>query len=232
MYQIEPIAILSSPYQEKFAIPRQPGLVPAARGRLWLQDDYNSPHCLQGIENFSHLWLQFIFHQTLAQGWKPLVRPPRLGGNSKVGVFATRSTFRPNGLGLSVVKLEQVGVEGGRWFLEISGFDLLDQTPVVDIKPYIAYSDALKGARSSYAQDPPPSMEVAFSESVARELSDRPELQTLITQVLAQDPRPAYHRDTASASDTARTYGVRLADHNVKWHVEGAVAIVTAVTRC
>lgn len=232
MYQIEPIAILSSPYQEKFAIPRQPGLVQAAQGRLWLQGDYNNPHCLQGIEDFSHLWLQFVFHQTIAQGWKPLVRPPRLGGNRKVGVFATRSTFRPNGLGLSVVALERVGVENGRWFLDISGFDLLDQTPIVDIKPYIAYSDALKDARSGFAQDPPARMEVAFTDPVAQALSDRPKLKTLIAQVLAQDPRPAYQRAPASTADPARTYGVRLADHNVKWQVEGALAIVTAVTHC
>lgn len=231
MFQIEPIAVLSSPYHEKFAIPRQPGLVPAARGRLWLQGEYNNPHCIQGIESFSHLWLQFIFHQTLAQGWRPMVRPPRLGGNQKMGVFATRSTFRPNGLGLSVVKLQSIGMENKQWFIEISGFDLLDQTPIVDIKPYLAYSDALVDAESSYAQQPPTLMEVQFSPDAMQTLQYQPDLTTLITQVLAQDPRPAYQRQPTNDA-TPRSYGVRLAHHNVKWQVEGDLAIVTAVSRC
>ena len=231
MFQIEPVAILSSPYLEKFAIPRQPGLVPAARGRLWLQGEYNNPHCIHGIESFSHLWLQFVFHQTLAQGWRPMVRPPRLGGNQKIGVFATRSTFRPNGLGLSVVKLESVGHENKQWFIEISGFDLLDQTPIVDIKPYLAYSDAIPQAQSSYAQQPPAQMEVQFSPAAQHALQNQESLATLIAQVLAQDPRPAYQRVLTSQA-TPRDYGVRLADHNVKWQVEGNLAIVTAVTHC
>ena len=231
MFQVKPVAILSSPYQEKFAIPRQPGLVPAARGRLWLQKDFNNPQCIQGIESFSHLWLQFVFHETLAKGWRPLVRPPRLGGNQKVGVFATRSTFRPNGLGLSVVKLESVGCDDKQWFIEISGFDLLDQTPVVDIKPYLAYSDAIADAESSYAQQPPSQMAVQFSPPTAQILQNKQGLATLIAQVLAQDPRPAYLRKPSDGGPP-RTFGVRLADHNVKWHVEDNLAIVTAVTRC
>lgn len=231
MFQIEPIAILSSPYQEKFAIPRQPGLVPAARGRLWLQGAYNNPHCIQGIESFSHLWLQFIFHQTLAQGWRPLVRPPRLGGNQKMGVFATRSTFRPNGLGLSVVKLESVGIESKQCFIDISGFDLLDQTPIVDIKPYLAYSDAITDAKSSYAQQAPALMDVSLSHAAEQALINREDLATLIVQVLAQDPRPAYQQEAPSDAPP-RSYGVRLAGHNVKWRVEDNLAIVTAVTRC
>lgn len=232
MYQIEPVAILSSPYQEKFAIPRQPGLVPAARGRVWLQGAYNNAHCIQGIEGFSHLWLQFIFHQTQAQGWRPLVRPPRLGGNQKVGVFATRSSFRPNGLGLSVVKLESVGNLDGQWFLEVSGIDLLDQTPIIDIKPYIAYSDSLQGAQSGFAQHSPELMQVQLQPAVVQALHAKPELKLLIEQVLAQDPRPAYHRQSHSPDQPPRNYGARLADHNVKWYVEGNLAIVTAVTRC
>lgn len=232
MFQIEPVAILSSPYQEKFAIPRQPGLVPAARGRLWLQGAYNNQHCLQGIEGFSHLWLQFIFHQTQAQGWRPLVRPPRLGGNQKMGVFATRSSFRPNALGLSVVKLEGVGNDKGQWFLEVSGMDLLDQTPIVDIKPYIAYSDALTDTQSGFAAQAPEPMQVQFSPAAVQDLGDKRELKALIEQVLAQDPRPAYHARGQSPEQPPRSYGARLANHNVKWHVEQNLAIVTAVTRC
>lgn len=232
MYQIEPVAILSSPYQEKFAIPRQPGLVPAARGRVWLQGAYNNAHCIQGIEGFSHLWLQFIFHQTQAQGWRPLVRPPRLGGNQKVGVFATRSSFRPNGLGLSVVKLESVGNVDGQWFLEVSGIDLLDQTPIVDIKPYIAYSDSLQSTQNGFAPHSPELMQVQLQPAVVQALHAKPELKLLIEQVLAQDPRPAYHRQSHSPDQPPRNYGARLADHNVKWYVEDNLAIVTAVTRC
>lgn len=228
MYNIEPVAVMQSPYQEKFAIPRQPGLVPAARGQVKLIGDFNNPHCIEGIEEFSHLWISFIFHHTAAQGWKPKVRPPRLGGNKKVGVFASRSTFRPNALGLSVVKLEGVRQHQNHWLLDISGFDLLDQTPIVDIKPYIGYSDAISNSQSGFAPTKPAQMAVTIATEVSSQLTHQPELTELICQILAQDPRPAYRR----GKPDEHRYGMRLADHNVNWVVKDDLAIVTAVARC
>ena len=227
-HTITPIALMQSPYQEKFAIPRQPGLVPSARGAVRLVGAFNNAHCIAGIEAFSHLWLEFIFHQTLAQGWKPKVRPPRLGGNQKVGVFATRSTFRPNGLGLSVVKLEGVSCHQGQWQLDVSGFDLLDQTPIVDIKPYVAYSDALHHVNSGFAPEAPPLMDVKFSAQATAELAQQPQLSQLIREVLAQDPRPAYRKGIEDIHE----YGMKLADHNVQWRVIEHQAVVTSVSDC
>ncbi|NQY65973.1 MAG: tRNA (N6-threonylcarbamoyladenosine(37)-N6)-methyltransferase TrmO [Alteromonadaceae bacterium] len=135
------IGKVHSPYKEKFAIPRQPGLASCAKGVIELIDQANNIDLVRGLEQFSHLWVLFIFHATQQQGWKPLVRPPRLGGNKKMGVLATRSTFRPNPIGMSVVKLDKVSVENNKVLIHISGLDLLDQTPVIDIKPYLAYSD-------------------------------------------------------------------------------------------
>lgn len=227
-YSIEPVAVVRSPYQEKFAIPRQPGLVPAARGEVVLLGAYNNGHCVQGLEEFSHIWLSFIFHQTLRQGWKPLVRPPRLGGNKKVGVFASRSTFRPNGIGLSVVQLDSIEHRDGHWRLLIRGFDLLDQTPVVDIKPYIPYSDALTEVKGGYAAVEPTQMAVRFSSEVEPYFNHHRDLAQLVREVLAQDPRPAYR----AGKDDAHTYGVKLANRNINWVVEQNVAVVTAVSDC
>ncbi|RTE87385.1 MULTISPECIES: tRNA (N6-threonylcarbamoyladenosine(37)-N6)-methyltransferase TrmO [Gammaproteobacteria] len=224
---MNPIGIIHSPYQEKFAIPRQPGLVPSAIGRIDFYSPYNQAECFRGLEEFSHLWVQFIFHETQAKGWKPLVRPPRLGGNEKRGVFATRSTFRPNAIGLSVVKIEAINEHKGTVALSVSGIDLLDQTPILDIKPYIAYSDALPKAISGFAQESPSSdLKVEFSECAREALSTQakhfPYLYKLIEEVLAQDPRPAYHTN----QNEDRVYGMALYDFNIKWRVISNVAYV------
>jgi len=153
-FSLNTIGIIESPYKEKFAIPRQANLVTAAKGRVLLTGQQNNLDIIRDIEQFSHLWLLFIFHGTQAQGWKPLVRPPRLGGNKKTGVLATRSPFRPNPVGMSVVKLDKVSTNKQQIILYISGLDLLDGTPIFDIKPYIPYSDAITTAQSGYAQKP------------------------------------------------------------------------------
>ena len=140
--QLNAVAICRTPYKQKFGIPRQPGLVNAV-GYIEFEPAFNHIDAVRGIEQYSHLWLLFCFHENLAQGWKTTVRPPRLGGNEKLGVFATRSTFRPNGIGQSVVKLHGVIQRKGKVCLVISGMDLLDGTPIVDIKPYIPFSDAI-----------------------------------------------------------------------------------------
>lgn len=218
-HQFDTIGIIHSPYKEKFAVPRQPGLVTAAKAQLELLPPYNQIDSIRGIEDFSHLWLTFVFHQTADKGWKPLVRPPRLGGNKKVGVFATRSTFRPNPIGLSVVTFEGIEQKNKKLFLNISGIDLVDGTPILDIKPYIPYADALPDAKGGFAQDKPEkNIAIEFSpqalEAIHRNETRYPELKLLIEQVLAQDPRPAYK----GKNDTA-TYGMTLHDLNITWSV-------------
>lgn len=229
-YTIEPLGVIESPYREKFAIPRQPGLVKSARGAIIMQPHYSHPELFRGIENYSHLWLQFVFHQTIDKGWQPLVRPPRLGGNKKMGVLATRSTFRPNGLGLSVVEL--VGVihteQGTR--VEIAGLDLLHGTPIIDIKPYIPYADALPHATAGIAHEPPSApFEVIFAapaqKAIASYRDSYPYLHPLIVEVLQQDPRPAYKAQTESD----RIYGMALYDFNIKWQVQGSSCHVLSV---
>ena len=220
------IGKVSSPFKEKFAIPRQPGLVNCAKGEISLLNNANNQDLVRGIGQFSHLWLLFIFHGTQQQGWKPLVRPPRLGGNKKIGVLATRSTFRPNPIGMSVVKLDEVITSSREVKLIISGIDLLDQTPLVDIKPYVPYSDAITDAQAGYAQSEPEALlAVAFSNSALKSLQiikiNYPQLAELISQVLAQDPRPAYKKKCEDHNE----YGIRLYDFNIKWRLISASQI-------
>ena len=135
-FQFEQIGVIRSPYKEKFAVPRQPGLVKSANGELHLIAPYNQADAVRGLEAFSHLWILFVFHQTMEGGWRPTVRPPRLGGNARMGVFATRSTFRPNPIGMSLVELKEVVCHKDSVILKLGSLDLVDGTPVVDIKPY------------------------------------------------------------------------------------------------
>ena len=213
-YSFEPIGVMHSCFAEKFAIPRQPQLAPAARGVLELFAPYDKPEAVAGLEGVSHLWLLFVFHAAASGEQHMRVRPPRLGGNKRIGVFASRSTHRPNPIGQSVVRLD--GIEPGR--LLLSGLDLLDGTPILDIKPYVPYADALGDARNSLAESAPPQLPVEWSVTAlqqAREQAQRLQqpVQELIEQCLAQDPKPAYQRP-----DVNREYGVRFWDINVRWH--------------
>lgn len=217
MFELHPIAYLRTPFPEKFGIPRQPGLAPAARATLELEKPFRKPGVFDGLEGTSHLWLTFIFHQQ-PDDWQPKVRPPRLGGNRKRGVFATRSPRRPNRLGLSVVKLDLVET----FRLELSGVDLLDGTPIVDIKPYVPYSDSLPHAVHSFAGQPPARMRVRYSPEAESVLAGEPELRQLLDQVLALDPRPSYH-------DDERTYGTALEKFNVRWRVSGGQILVDEI---
>ena len=219
-FKFDTIALIESPYQEKFAIPRQPNLVSAAKGRVVLIGDANNSELVRDIEQFSHLWLLFVFHGTQAQGWKPLVRPPRLGGNVKTGVLATRSTFRPNPIGMSVVRLDKVTTIKKQTILHISGLDLLNGTPIVDIKPYVPYSDAIVDADAGFAQQQPEAgLSVVFSEQAQADLKQYnqhdSELALLIEQVLRQDPRPAYKQGKADD----KVYGMSLYDLNIQWQL-------------
>ncbi|WP_060990251.1 tRNA (N6-threonylcarbamoyladenosine(37)-N6)-methyltransferase TrmO [Photobacterium leiognathi] len=216
-YSIDPIGIIHSPYKEKFAVPRQPGLVPSARSEIILQGDANSLEAVRGIEQFSHLWLLFLFDQNLEAGWRPTVRPPRLGGNERIGVFASRATFRPNGIGMSAVELKGVRHENGNVIIELGGVDLVDGTPIVDIKPYIPYSDSLPQAQGGFASNAPDLMPVCFSETALNQLPSKNKAyyQTVISEVLAQDPRPAYKK----GKPDPKQYAVHLFDFNVHFSV-------------
>lgn len=217
--EISAIGIARSPYKEKFAIPRQPGLAPSVKTTIEFLAPYNDAALFDGIKQHSHLWVEFLFHQNISQGWSPKVRPPRLGGNKKLGVFATRSSFRPNGLGLSVGKLLELNDNGGQVRLVVQGLDLLDGTPVVDIKPYLPYADSIDDAQAGFAQAKPEFMKVSFTEQAIEQsqsyAAQCPELLQVITEVLSQDPRPAYKKNDVDG----KTYGVRLFDVNVKWQV-------------
>ncbi|EMX9180464.1 tRNA (N6-threonylcarbamoyladenosine(37)-N6)-methyltransferase TrmO [Citrobacter sedlakii] len=219
-FQFEQIGVIRSPYKEKFAIPRQPGLVKSAHGELHLLPPFNQADAVRGLEAFSHLWVLFVFHQTMEGGWHPTVRPPRLGGNARMGVFATRSTFRPNPVGMSLVELKDISCHKERVILKLGSLDLVDGTPVIDIKPYLPFAESLTDARASYAQHAPVAeMQVSFSDELERQfptLEKRyPQLKTFIRDVLAQDPRPAYRK----GEETGKTYAVWLHDFNVRWRV-------------
>lgn len=219
-FQFAQIGVIRSPYKEKFAVPRQPGLVKCANGELHLLPPYNQADAVRGLEAFSHLWVLFVFHQTMAGGWRPTVRPPRLGGNARMGVFATRSTFRPNPVGMSLVELKGISCQKEQVILALGSLDLVDGTPVIDIKPYLPFAESLPDASASYAQHAPRAERaVSFSDEIERQfpvLEKRyPQLRAFISEVLAQDPRPAYRK----GEETGKTYAVWLHDFNVRWRV-------------
>lgn len=219
-FTFQQIGVIHSPWKEKFAVPRQPGLVTHGGGELHLLPPYNQSDTVRGLEAFSHLWVTFVFHQTMAQGWHPTVRPPRLGGNQRMGVFATRSTFRPNPLGMSLVQLKGIRTGRQQVVLELGSLDLVDGTPVIDIKPYLPFVESVPEARAGYAgQAPEGNMPVIFTPDVSHQLqqlgADYPYLQQFLSEVLAQDPRPAYRKN----SEDNREYAVRVLDFNVRWRI-------------
>ncbi|MCP4789550.1 MAG: tRNA (N6-threonylcarbamoyladenosine(37)-N6)-methyltransferase TrmO [Gammaproteobacteria bacterium] len=221
---LKPIAYIESDFKEKFATPRQPGLVPAAQGRVVLQAPFNQADAVQGLEEFSHIWLIFGFHATAQQGWKPKVRPPRLGGNAKLGVFATRSTFRPNPLGLSLVRLKKVSTQK-EICLHVEGADLIHGTPVYDIKPYLPWVESQPYALSGFAVDDQTiDLPIQYAPQAVAALANESSLQTLIEQVLRHDPRPAYQQDPQ------RVYGCHLQNVNVQWQVLADHILVNSIT--
>ncbi|MBK5144670.1 tRNA (N6-threonylcarbamoyladenosine(37)-N6)-methyltransferase TrmO [Budviciaceae bacterium BWR-B9] len=229
---IEPIGVIRSPYKEKFAVPRQPGLVQDGGGELLLLPPYNQAEAVRGLEQFSHIWLLFVFHQTQDGGWRPTVRPPRLGGNSRMGVFATRSTFRPNPIGMSLIELKGIRQEGADIILQLGSLDLVDGTPVVDIKPYLPFAESIPDAQAGFAQlAPDANMPVHFSAEAEQALQNESRtllhLRRFITQVLAQDPRPAYRKN----EQQVREFAVHLMEFNVRWRVENGQATVIAIDK-
>jgi len=218
-HTLEPIGYIRSPYQQKFSVPRQPSLVTATSSSVVFVAPFSQVDMLDEIEQFSHFWLIFAFHQNIEAGWKTKVRPPRLGGNKKVGVLASRSSFRPNHLGLSLMELAQVERNPNQPILHFKGGDLVNGTPVYDIKPYLPYADSVSHASAGYAQTAPqPQLTVSWSESACKqavELKLNDEQYAVINQVLAQDPRPAYKQ----LQQDNKEYGVALYQFNIRWRV-------------
>ena len=218
--EISPIAVIRTEFPEKFGIPRQSGLASALRGRIVFNEGFKDPSALKGLESFSHLWLIWEFSANRHSDWHPTVRPPRLGGNATMGVFATRSPFRPNPLGLSCVEIEGVDLstpEGP--VIYVIGADLMDGTPIYDIKPYIRYADSRPDAVCGYADDiPQKTLEVVMPEEMKMELGEK---ASAAMEILAYDPRPSYQ------NDPERVYGLSFAGYDIKFIVVGNTLTVT-----
>ena len=218
------IARIKSDYHEKFGIPRQSGLVQSMRSIIRFEPEFRNAEALRGLEGFSHLWIVWIFSENIRETWSPTVRPPRLGGNKRLGVFATRSSFRPNPIALSCVKIEQINIDGTEGpEIIVSGADLLDGTPIVDIKPYLPYADAHPEAVGGFA-DTVLRNKIHVKESdVLNKLS--PEKRTALIEILEQDPRPAYQ------NNPDRIYGFSFADSEIKFKVAGDELEVVSIEK-
>ncbi|TDO99661.1 tRNA (N6-threonylcarbamoyladenosine(37)-N6)-methyltransferase TrmO [Marinomonas balearica] len=228
-FEFNQIGIIHSCYTEKFGIPRQPGLVKETTATLELLPPFNREDTLDGLEGFSHIWVHFIFHQCIQEKWKAKVRPPRLGGKAKMGVFATRATHRPNPIGLSVIKIGKIHKHNKRIFIDLHGADLLDGTPVIDIKPYLPYADIQADACGGFAPEKSPAFPVKFTEEAKQQAITyknkfERNLLPLIEQVIEQDPRPSYLSNT-----TDRQHGVKLWNSNVKWLAKNDHFLVTEI---
>ena len=224
--EIRPIAYIHTDFPEKFGVPRQSGLAKTLRGRIVLEKEFRNPDALRGLEGFSHLWLiwEFSANKRTAGEWQPTVRPPRLGGNAHMGVFATRSPFRPNPLGLSCVRLAGIELDTPDGpVLHVTGADLMDGTPIYDIKPYIRYADARPEAICGYVDE---LEERALKVVLPGELADRVEDTSVIPsliETLRLDPRPSYH------DDPEREYGMSFAGYNVRFKVADVILTVTDI---
>ncbi|SFM41657.1 tRNA (N6-threonylcarbamoyladenosine(37)-N6)-methyltransferase TrmO [Marinobacter zhejiangensis] len=216
---LTPVAITRSCFRDKFGVPRQPGLTRHAWADLVIQPPFDREDAFRGLESCSHLWLTFQFHEAIRAEWRPVVRPPRLGGNRKMGVFASRSPFRPNSLGLSVVSNQGLRREDGRLLLRVRDHDLIDGTPILDIKPYLPFADSVPDAHIGWADEPPTErLPVVFSDVAERQLAAMdahryPDFRALIEDVVSYDPRPSFRR----GRNEERVYGAHLYDFNVRF---------------
>lgn len=223
--EIKPIAHISTDFPTKFGLPRQSGLVGALRGKIVFEPEYRQPEALRGLEEFSHIWLIWDFSQSHNERWSATVRPPRLGGNERVGVFASRSPFRPNNLGLSSVRIDSIEAsENEGPVIYVSGIDMLDGTPIYDIKPYIPVADCHEDAKQGFtARTRAYSLKVEFPPELLELIPE--EKRDAILGALAQDPRPGYE------ADPLRRYGVEFAGFDIRFHVENGILGVCEVVR-
>ena len=218
---IKPIAYIHTEFSEKFGVPRQSGLAGSLRGTIVFEPEFRNPDALRGLEGFSHLWLIWEFSANRSQGWQPTVRPPRLGGNERMGVFATRSPFRPNALGLSCVEIDRIDMDVP--LIYVKGADLMDGTPIYDIKPYIRYADARPHAKCGYVDSlKEKCLKVVLPEELAAEIADKSLIPSLV-ETLSLDPRPSYH------DDPERVYGLSFAGMNVRFKVFLGILTVVSV---
>ena len=221
--ELTPIAHIRTDFGSKFGVPRQSGVVEELRARIVFEPAYRNPDALRGIEDFSHLWLIWHFSEVKQEGWSPTVRPPRLGGNTRMGVFATRSPYRPNPLGLSAVKI--VGVDRHTPdgpVITVAGADLMDGTPIFDIKPYLAYADSHPDAKGGFIEGlTDRSVSVSCDEALLSALSE--DTRRSLLAVLAHDPRPTYQ------NDPDRIYGMEFGGYNVRFTVADSVLTVVEI---
>ena len=223
---IEPIAYIKTDFPEKFGVPRQSGLAENLTGRIVFEPEYRNIEALRGLDGFTHIWLiwEFSANRKAAGEWQPTVRPPRLGGNQHMGVFATRSPFRPNPLGLSCVELDRIDLDTPEGpVIVVKGADLMDGTPIYDIKPYIKYADSRPEAACGYVDSLEEScLDVVIPESIAAQINDKAKFQALV-ETLKLDPRPSYH------NDPARIYGLSFSGYNVRFTVSDTVLTIIDV---
>ena len=225
-YSISPIAHIRCDLKTKFGVPRQSGIVPSLAGTVVFEPEYRAREALRCLEGFSHIWLIWSFSEVRRAGFSPTVRPPRLGGNERMGVFATRSPFRPNSLALSCVRLcalRETASEGT--VLDIAGADLMDGTPIYDIKPYLPYADSIPDAECGFAPDSGAVLPVRFAREELAALIPPEKLETLVG-LLAQDPRPRYR-----APDAEHVYGLLFAQYDVRFTVSDAGVTVTDIAK-
>ena len=222
--EITPIAHIYTEFPEKFGIPRQSGLAGHLQARIVFEPEYRNPDSLRGLDGFSHLWLIWEFSANRKAGWQPTVRPPRLGGNEHMGVFATRSPLRPNPLGLSCVKLEHIDYDDKEGpVIYVNGADLMDGTPIYDIKPYIRYADCRPDAVCGYVDRLDEGrLDVVIPDSLAAKVNDLSVVEAL-KEVLSLDPRPSYH------DDPERRYGMSFSGMNVSFYVKDRVLTVVGI---
>lgn len=222
-YTIKRIARIHSDFPEKFGIPRQSNIVQALKATIEFEPQYRNPDAVRGLEGFSHIWLIWGFSEAERDEWSPMVKPPRLGGNTRMGVFATRSPFRPNALGLSSVRLERIELHPDKGpILHVTGVDLMDNTPIYDIKPYLAYTDSHPEATGGFAEIlKDNNLEVVIPEAMLEQLPM--EKHKALYGILAHDPRPSYH------DDPERIYGLSFAGFNIKFRVADKVLTVCEV---
>lgn len=230
-FTFETIGIVHSCYKDKFAIPRQARLVTASTASIELIPPYNDIEITRGLEDFSHLWLSFIFHRHVDKGWNTTVKPPRLDGKQRFGVLATRASFRPNPIGLSLVELDSIEQQGGKLFIHVKGADLLDQTPIIDIKPYVPYTDSIPDAKGGFTdQVKEQKLKVYFSQEAEKDCEKAilkyPQIREFIEQLLALDHRAYYYKKID------KNYSTRVYDYDLKWTIDEHEVNVISLKLC